>query len=191
MQKRHLTAICGTNYDKPLSLEGFNLRGLGKLGEQGSQCRGREFDPPPLHTTKPVVTISYGWLFSWSFGKAQVGNGFGRPIMLFAFPVDCRPPIALGKMVGRVTLWGGIAVFSSDDIQRRLRQSPFIPVRIIISSGQTFDVLHPDLVLVGRRDITIGMASTENPTQYEQTTRVPIMHVTALEDLPTTAPASN
>ena len=149
------------------------------------------FHPPPLHTTKPVVTISYGWLFSWSFGKAQVGNGFGRPIMLFAFPVDCRPPIALGKMVGRVTLWGGIAVFSSDDIQRRLRQSPFIPVRIIISSGQTFDVLHPDLVLVGRRDITIGMASTENPTQYEQTTRVPIMHVTALEDLPTTAPASN
>ena len=84
-------------------------------------------------------------------------------------------------------------MFSSDDIQRRLRQSPFLPVRIIISSGQTFDILHPDpdLVLVGRRDITIGMASTENPTQYEQTTRVPIMHVTALEDLPTTIPASS
>jgi len=82
-------------------------------------------------------------------------------------------------------------MFSSDDIQRRLRQSPFIPVRIIISSGQTFDILHPALVLVGRRDITIGMASTENPAQYEQTTRVPIMHVTALEDLPTSVPASN
>jgi hypothetical protein len=75
-------------------------------------------------------------------------------------------------------------MFSSDDIQRRLRQSPFIPVRIISSSGQTFDVVHPDLVLVGRRDITIGMASSENPAQYEQTTRVPSMHVTALEDLP-------
>ena len=75
-------------------------------------------------------------------------------------------------------------MFNSDDIQRRLRQSPFVPVRIIISSGQTFDVYHPDLVLVGRRDMIIGMASTENPAQYEQTTRVPIMHVTALEDLP-------
>jgi hypothetical protein len=82
-------------------------------------------------------------------------------------------------------------MFNSDDIQRRLRQSPFISVRIIISSGQTFDILHPDLVLVGRRDITIGMASSENPAQYEQTSRLPIMHVTALEDLPTNIPASN
>ena len=79
-------------------------------------------------------------------------------------------------------------MFNSDDIQRRLRQSPFVPVRIIISSGQTFDVYHPDLVLVGRRDMIIGMASTENPSQYEQTTRVPIMHVTALEDLPLAIP---
>ena len=82
-------------------------------------------------------------------------------------------------------------MFSSEDIQKRLRQSPFIPVRIIISSGQTFDVYHPDLVLVGRRDMIIGMASSENPAVYEQTTRVPIMHVTALEDLPTPVSTSN
>jgi hypothetical protein len=82
-------------------------------------------------------------------------------------------------------------MFSSDDIQKRLRQSPFVPVRIIISSEQTFDVYHPDLVLVGRRDMIIGMASSENPSQYEQTTRVPIMHVTALADLPTAVSAGN
>ncbi len=79
-------------------------------------------------------------------------------------------------------------MFNSADILARLRQSPFVPVRIIISSGQTFDVYHPDLVLVGRRDMIIGMASAENPAQYEQTTRVPIMHVTALEDLPSPTP---
>jgi hypothetical protein len=82
-------------------------------------------------------------------------------------------------------------MFSPDDIQRRLRQSPFLPVRIIISSGQTFDIFHPDLVLVGRRDVTIGMASRENPAQYEQATRVPIMHITALEDLSTPSASSN
>ena len=31
-------------------------------------------------------------------------------------------------------------MFSPDNIQKRLRQSPFMPVRIIISSGQTFNV---------------------------------------------------
>ena len=75
-------------------------------------------------------------------------------------------------------------MFSPDDIRSRLRLSPFRPVRIIISSGQTFDVYHPDLVMVGRRDMIVGMASSENPTQYDRTTRIPIMHVTALEDLP-------
>ncbi len=75
-------------------------------------------------------------------------------------------------------------MFNSDDIQSRLRQQPFVPVRIIINSGQTFDVFHPDLVLVGCRDMIIAMASNENPAQYDRTTRIPIMHVAALEDLP-------
>ncbi|MGW8256548.1 MAG: hypothetical protein ACWGMZ_03585 [Thermoguttaceae bacterium] len=82
-------------------------------------------------------------------------------------------------------------MFNPDDIQNRLRQSPFTPVRIIISSGQTFDVYHPDLVLVGRRDMVIGMASEKNPAQYEQITRVPIMHITALEDLPASSTTIN
>ena len=82
-------------------------------------------------------------------------------------------------------------MFSADDIQLRLHQTPFVPVRIIISSGPTCDVYHPDLVLVGRRDMVIGMASKKNPTQYEQITRVPIMHITALEDLPMSSATNN
>ncbi len=75
-------------------------------------------------------------------------------------------------------------MFRPEGIQSRLRQSPFHPVRIIISSGQTFDIFHPDLVLVGQRDMIIGMASSRNPALYDRTTRIPIVHVTALEDLP-------
>jgi hypothetical protein len=47
-----------------------------------------------------------------------------------------------------------------------------------------FDVFHPDLVMVGRRSLTIGIASTENPRHEELTTRVVIMHVTTMENLP-------
>ena len=75
-------------------------------------------------------------------------------------------------------------MFSADLIQSRLRQQPFVPLRIIISSDQQFDIFHPDLVLVGHRDMIIGMAGSRNPALYDRTTRVPIMHVTALEDLP-------
>jgi hypothetical protein len=75
-------------------------------------------------------------------------------------------------------------MFTPDEIQARLRTRPFIPLRIRLTDGPILDVFHPDLVLVGRRDVTVGQASTENATQYDRVTRVAIMHITALEDLP-------
>jgi hypothetical protein len=79
-------------------------------------------------------------------------------------------------------------MFTADDIQARVRQQPFVPLRIVTSAGETFDVYHPDLIMVGRRSLTIGTASAENPTQYELTTRVAILHITALADLPNPVP---
>ena len=76
------------------------------------------------------------------------------------------------------------AVFTSDDIQARLRIQPFVPVRIIASTGQTFDIYHPDLVMVGRRALVIGFASAENPTQFDQVTQLAILHVSELRNLP-------
>ena len=80
-------------------------------------------------------------------------------------------------------------MFTADNIQERVRQRPFVPLRIVTISGEAFDVYHPDLIMVGRRDVMIGMASVNHPGQYERVTRIAIMHVTALEDLPVpTAP---
>lgn len=75
-------------------------------------------------------------------------------------------------------------MFTADDIQARVRMRPFVPIRIVTSAGQTFDIYHPDLIMVGRRELTVGKASTENPTQYEQQTRIALIHVNTIEDLP-------
>lgn len=40
----------------------------------------------------------------------------------------------------------------AEDIQARLREKPFRPLRIIASEGLQYDVHHPDLVFVGRHD---------------------------------------
>jgi hypothetical protein len=77
-----------------------------------------------------------------------------------------------------------LAMFTADEIEARIKDRPFVPVRIVTSSGQMFDVYHPDLVMISRRSLMIGTASTENPRRYELTTRVAIMHITAMEDLP-------
>jgi hypothetical protein len=79
-------------------------------------------------------------------------------------------------------------MFSADDIQARLREKPFTPLRIVTTTGQAYDVYHPDLVLVGRRFLVIGLPSAENPAQADQVTRVSVLHVTELRDLPSPAP---
>jgi hypothetical protein len=79
-------------------------------------------------------------------------------------------------------------MFTADDIQARLHERPFIPVQLVTSSGQSYDITHPDLVLVGRRFLIIGTASNENPTQIEAASRVALLHVADLQDIPRPAP---
>lgn len=75
-------------------------------------------------------------------------------------------------------------MFSAEDIQARLRTRPFLPVRIVTTTGETYDVHHPDLVFVARRFLEIGTPDRDNPTVSDQVTRVAMVHVTELRDLP-------
>jgi hypothetical protein len=82
-------------------------------------------------------------------------------------------------------------MFSPDDIQARLRQQPFIPLRIVTTTGRAYDIPHPELVMVGRHFVIVGLPSKENPTQVEQVTQVALIHVTELQNLPILAPKQN
>jgi hypothetical protein len=78
-------------------------------------------------------------------------------------------------------------MISADDIQARLRQLPFVPFRIETSSGQAFDVSRPDLVQVGSRSLIIGLSNVDDPSQFQTASRVPVIHVIDLRDLPGSA----
>lgn len=82
-------------------------------------------------------------------------------------------------------------MFCAEDIQNRLREQPFRPMRLIVSDGLRYDILHPDLVLVGQRDLTIGSPSSDNPTIYDRLVRVAIVHLIGIEDLPATTSHGN
>ena len=75
-------------------------------------------------------------------------------------------------------------MFSAEEIQARLRERPFRPLRIVASEGLHFDIDHPDLIVVGRRDLMILTPDPTSPTIYDRVTRVALVHVVALEDRP-------
>jgi hypothetical protein len=77
-------------------------------------------------------------------------------------------------------------MFTAEQIWERLRQQPFRPFRIIASEGLRFNIEHPELLHVGRRDLIIGLPDADNPAIYDDIMRVALAHVVALEDLPAT-----
>jgi hypothetical protein len=81
-------------------------------------------------------------------------------------------------------------MFTPEIIQTRLRGRPFVPLRVVLSTGQIYDIHHPDMAMVGHRDMHIGIPSQNNPTLYHDVTRVAIMHIAELRDLPMPASAS-
>jgi hypothetical protein len=75
-------------------------------------------------------------------------------------------------------------MLTAADIQERVKQRPFVPFRVIMSSGDSYDIRHPDLVLLGKRHIFAGTASEDNPTMFDRSSLLSVLHVAALEALP-------
>ena len=74
-------------------------------------------------------------------------------------------------------------MFRPKFINERLKSQPFRPLRVVASEGLHYDIYHPDMIMVGERDITIGI-SRRRGTIYDRQIRVAIMHIVGLEDLP-------
>lgn len=86
---------------------------------------------------------------------------------------------------------GDNLMYTGEQIQARLREKPFRPLRLVGSEGLRFDIHHPALVLVGTQDLMIGHAHPARPTLYDQVTRLALIHLVAIEDIPVAAASSN
>ena len=63
-----------------------------------------------------------------------------------------------------------------------LTQRPFKPFRLIMSSGQTYEVRHPEMALLTKTDILIGVGDADDniPADFRICS---LLHVTAVEPL--------
>ncbi len=66
---------------------------------------------------------------------------------------------------------------------------PFRPFRIKMASGQTFDIRHPEMILVGRTSVRVYTAVGEGVT--ERWHDVSLMLMETLEPIESSKPVSN
>jgi len=67
-----------------------------------------------------------------------------------------------------------------------LAEQPFKPFRLVMSSGQTYEVRHPEMALVTKSDILVGIDIEDDgvPAEFKICS---MLHVTAVEPLETSS----
>ena len=74
------------------------------------------------------------------------------------------------------------AVFS------RLRRRPFVPFRLILSSGTTYDILHPEMLFISKSGVTVAIYDKDQRAAPDEIpvreALVSYLHIAATEDIP-------
>lgn len=73
--------------------------------------------------------------------------------------------------------------------QQLMTQRPFKPFRLVMSSGQTYEVRHPEMAWLTRSDILVGIDATDDgvPIEFRICS---LLHVSAIEPLSVSAASS-
>jgi hypothetical protein len=63
---------------------------------------------------------------------------------------------------------------------------PVRPFRIRMNSGRTFDIRHPEMVRVGKRDLLIFTFVSDSPAVYDRWENISLLLIESLSPLETT-----
>jgi hypothetical protein len=76
------------------------------------------------------------------------------------------------------------APMTQEELHEAARCQPFEPFRVILTTGATYDIHQPDLIMVGRRSAIIGLTNEPTGAVYDRTVKVDLLHVVGIEELP-------
>lgn len=71
-----------------------------------------------------------------------------------------------------------------EDIRQFLQRRPFQPFRLTLTDGRTYEVRHPELAMIGRSTVAVGLPTPGDPEPvYDRLVTVSRLHIMQLEPL--------
>ena len=70
-----------------------------------------------------------------------------------------------------------------EDIRELRDAQPFVPFRICLTDGKSYDVPHRNFLMIARAVIDIGVSSHPDHGVYDQIVRVSPLHIVRVENL--------
>ena len=79
-----------------------------------------------------------------------------------------------------------------EGLYKAAHRQPFEPFRIILTTGATYDIRHPDLIMVGRRSAAIGVThQPDNTVFYDYMLTIDLLHIVGIQQLAASSPPSS
>ena len=70
------------------------------------------------------------------------------------------------------------------DIWKAVRRRPFVPFRLTLTEGSTYDIKHPEFCIVTMTSVFIGLLPTDDPDPLPQrSVEVDVAHVVKVEPI--------
>ena len=66
-------------------------------------------------------------------------------------------------------------------LRTELRRRPFVPIRLYLTDGKTYDIRHPEMALIKRREIYIGTETEPGSGVAAECDLVSLLHVVRVE----------
>ena len=79
---------------------------------------------------------------------------------------------------------------SHEDLKARIELKPFVPFRIVLTEGTSYEIRHPELFMLGKRGAVIGLAKKPEQNFFDVTVLVDLIHIVRLEPLDIAAATS-
>ena len=70
---------------------------------------------------------------------------------------------------------------SANDLLQLIRRRPFAPFVVVTTDGTRYDVTHPEMLMPGRRTITIGLPDDPALPVYDRQVILSMLHLQRLE----------
>jgi hypothetical protein len=76
-----------------------------------------------------------------------------------------------------------------EDLTALLRKRPFVPLRIHMTDGHTYEIRHPDAILVSRSHAMVILQQDPGTGVIDRYEYLGLIHVVRVEELPPVAAA--
>lgn len=80
----------------------------------------------------------------------------------------------------------------TEDIREYVRRQPFQPFRLTLTDGRTYEVHHPELAMVGRSSVAVGLQRPGDPEPvYDRLVTISLLHIMQVQALESAAPPAS